>query len=425
MRVRSHTIIVVTLLFASGCASATSPIDLGQPAAPPPPGTMTTDASVRDLEVSVVAPPRRLRRAAGDVLFAEVLINNSGEGPLLLAGAEVLCGTDSLATVAGEALRQNVVLLVEDGDRVSGYQRVPATTGEGDPAEGVRIEAGSLAMLYVAIELDAASEAPESLTFVLSVNDPASRAFGEVRVATDIDGTAPVVIAPPVRGGGWFSANAPSNFSNHRRSVFRIDGDHYLAQRFAIDLVRASPQGETHADEPQSNESYYAWGADVLAVADGVVRAIHDGVPDNTPGGCPNPMDRTAPCDRTAAVPMTSETLAGNTLVLEIAPETFVVYAHLVPGSFQVAEGDRVRTGQVLASLGNSGNSTEAHLHFHLCDRPSVFECQGVAFGLETFVEQRVDPRSGPVGPPEMRRGLMPANHAVLIFPPFPERGGD
>ena len=133
-------------------------------------------------------------------------------------------------------------------------------------------------------------------------------------------------------------------------------------------------------------------------------------------------MDGAAPCDRSTAVPMTTETLAGNTVVLEVGPETFVVYAHLVPDSIAVQPGQQVQVGQVIARLGNSGNSTEPHLHVHVCDRPAVLDCQGIPYGFEVFVEQPVDPQSGPVGRPEMRRGAMPTNMTMVHFPPFPEQ---
>ena len=107
--------------------------------------------------------------------------------------------------------------------------------------------------------------------------------------------------------------------------------------------------------EPK-NEEFLAWGKDALAVADGRVVQIKDGLPENVGG----PMAR--------AVPVDLETVAGNHVVIEIAPAQYAFYAHLQPGSLRVRVGDRVRRGQVVGLVGNSGNSTEPHLHFHIVD---------------------------------------------------------
>jgi murein DD-endopeptidase MepM/ murein hydrolase activator NlpD len=85
------------------------------------------------------------------------------------------------------------------------------------------------------------------------------------------------------------------------------------------------------------------------------------------------------------AVEMSNETVAGNHVVLDLGAGRFAMYAHLRQGSVAVRPGDVVRRGQVLARLGNSGNSTEPHLHFHVADGPSPVDASGRPFVLESF----------------------------------------
>jgi hypothetical protein len=146
-----------------------------------------------------------------------------------------------------------------------------------------------------------------------------------------------------------------------------------LAHRFAIDWVRLHDDGRTLRGDPLKNESYRAFGANVLAVADSTVVAILDGIPENVP----DPVKR--------AVPITPETLGGNYILLDLGDDVFAFYGHLQPGSLTVGKGDQVRRGQVLALVGNTDNSTEPHLHFHLADRASAFDAEGIPFVFSSF----------------------------------------
>ena len=163
-------------------------------------------------------------------------------------------------------------------------------------------------------------------------------------------------LASPLRGAGWVALNGPSNTSGHRRALIAAVGRARIAQRFAIDWLKRGATGRPFEGNPRDNRSYFAYGSDVLAVADAVVARTKDGIPENVPG----PGER--------AVPITNETVAGNHIVLDLGGSQFALYAHLQPGALKVKQGDRVKRGQALGLLGNSGNSTGPHLHFHVCD---------------------------------------------------------
>jgi murein DD-endopeptidase MepM/ murein hydrolase activator NlpD len=186
----------------------------------------------------------------------------------------------------------------------------------------------------------------------------------------------PVVISPPLRGGEWLAANGPSNNSGHRRAMIPVGGGVHIAQRFAIDFVQLREDGRTHTGDPKDNKNYRCYGTDALAVADGVVVAVKDGIPENVPGA------------NSRAVPITLETVGGNHVILDLGNGHFAFYAHLQPGSLKVKQGDKVRRGQVLGLVGNSGNSTEPHLHFHISNANSPLGSEGLPYSFQSFEVQ-------------------------------------
>lgn len=109
-----------------------------------------------------------------------------------------------------------------------------------------------------------------------------------------------------------------------------------------------------------------------VAVADGVVASIKDGIAENVP------------LSPTRAVPITLDTIGGNNVILALGSGRFAFYAHLQPGSLRVKPGDRVRRGQVLGLLGNSGDSDAPHLHFHISDDNSL-ESEGLPYVFDSF----------------------------------------
>jgi murein DD-endopeptidase MepM/ murein hydrolase activator NlpD len=126
------------------------------------------------------------------------------------------------------------------------------------------------------------------------------------------------------------------------------------------------------------NANYYTYGAEALAVADGVVIGIKDGIPENVPQ------------TKARAVPITLETISGNYVLLDIGGGRFASYAHFQPNSLKVKVGDKVKLGQVLGLVGNSGNSDLPHLHFHITNAASTLAAEGVPYVFKSFVMQGV-----------------------------------
>jgi murein DD-endopeptidase MepM/ murein hydrolase activator NlpD len=137
--------------------------------------------------------------------------------------------------------------------------------------------------------------------------------------------------------------------------------------------VKVNPGGKTtFTGDESKNASYAAYGAEALAVADGVVTAVKDGIIENVPQQEP-------------AVPITLDTVAGNHVVVDLGGGYYGMWAHLQPGSVRVKAGDRVKRGQVLGLVGNSGNSTEPHLHFHVTDGASPLGAEGLPYAFPAF----------------------------------------
>ncbi|MGH9685220.1 MAG: M23 family metallopeptidase [Candidatus Acidiferrales bacterium] len=223
--------------------------------------------------------------------------------------------------------------------------------------------------------------------------------------------TGPIVITPPLRGDHWVAANGPSNTSGHRRALIPIDGRAVISQRFAIDWVKLGDDGKTYHGDKLDNKNYYAFGVDALAVADGVVTEVKDGIPLNVPG------------ENSRAVPITLETVGGNHVILNIGNGNFAFYAHLQPGSIRVKLGEKVHRGQVLGLVGNTGNSTEPHLHFHISNASSPLGSEGLPYLLRSFeVEGKgwTWKPSDEKGAPEKHTMEIPTENEVVRFPSAP-----
>jgi len=131
-------------------------------------------------------------------------------------------------------------------------------------------------------------------------------------------------------------------------------------QRFAFDFLGVDEQGETRKGEAQVNEDYFAFGREVLAPADGNVTDVINGVRDNLPGS------------------MNPYSALGNAVFIQHREHEVSILPHLKLGGIRVKVGDKVKRGQVIGLCGNSGNSSEPHLHYHLQNTPVIQDGTGV-----------------------------------------------
>ena len=246
---------------------------------------------------------------------------------------------------------------------------------------------GETGVIFLFPDFGASTVVPHALVNSLDV-EVAGKPATEQRIAIApiaVRRAGAVVIKPPVSGANWLAGNGPSNTSVHRRTIFVIDGEPRIGQRFAIDFVKLGPDGRAYHGDPGRNASYYAYDTPIKAVAAGAIAATLDGVPENTPE---SPEFATA---------LTLANVGGNFIAERIGDGRYVMYAHLKPGSLTVKPGDQVAAGQILAHLGNTGSSTEPHLHLQVCDAPSFLGSNGIPYEFDAYAleKYRIDRKDG------------------------------
>jgi len=175
----------------------------------------------------------------------------------------------------------------------------------------------------------------------------------------------------------WGGRNTQGNY--HRANAL---------QRYAYDFV-IRREGSTHAGTGEENEDYWCEGAPILAPAAGtVVRAVDD-VPENVPGQ------------------MNADQKLGNYVVIDHGNVEYSLFAHLQTGSATVERGDRVAPGARVGACGNSGNSSEPHLHYQLQTGPDFFESESVPAPFHDYL---ADGESVDVGEPARGQTVTPAD---------------
>ncbi|ANJ08311.1 M23 family metallopeptidase [Streptomyces parvulus] len=197
--------------------------------------------------------------------------------------------------------------------------------------------------------------------------------------APDAPGAArePVEVGPPV-SGRWSALNSPADRTPSH-------GVHAYGQTFAIDLVAepgpgARPGFRVLWPLARRNRDFPAFGAPLLAVADATVVRARDTQRDHLSRTSLPALLYLMVLEGSVRELAGARRVIGNHVVLDLGDGTHALYAHVRRGSLAVREGDRVAAGQVLAHCGNSGNSTEPHVHFQLMDGPDPDTARGVPF---------------------------------------------
>jgi murein DD-endopeptidase MepM/ murein hydrolase activator NlpD len=195
-----------------------------------------------------------------------------------------------------------------------------------------------------------------------------------------------------------------------------LNGHTWLAQRYAIDWVQAQNVDGvrmTWRGAEDRNDSYFCYDQPIYSVAAGKVVDMIDGLPENVPHSS------------RYAYPIDLNNAAGNHVVIEIAPHRYVLYAHMRPGTVRVKIGQEVATGDVIGHVGNTGSSTEPHLHMHIDDEPSFLAGNGVPYEFTSLnasgpVDVAVNSNGritfGPIGPQKSFTDDYPANNAFVTF---------
>lgn len=369
---RVIAVLACATALSAGCAGSTeqsidtttSPPAATTTAGAPAPSPAAGPAEATPVVAEVVAAPIPVPATDGKVHLAyELRLTN------VLAQEVTLTSVDVLA--------DDKTLLNLSGDRLGYWTRIIGT-----PIPTTKVGPAQTAIVWLDVALDEGAAVPGQLVHAvgISVPEPMPPLFpgtltenvAPVTVAT----RQPVVISPPLAGPNWLDGNGCCDMGAHRTALNPIDGELWAAERFAIDYVQLNPEGRLFTGDQGRIDSYPYFGADILAVADGPVVAAVDGLPEQVPGNSPTGL--------------ALDQYAGNHIVQDLGDGNYALYAHIKTGAVTVKPGDQLTAGQVIGSVGNTGNSDAPHLHFHVMSTPDPLASNGLPFVLTGF---KVDSR--------------------------------
>jgi hypothetical protein len=344
------------------------------------------------LEMRVPFEPTAFPSTGRTYLAYELYMTNFSNDSLALRRIDVLDaeGSSDRPIAAFEGAELDALL------QPVGVQR------SGEEGGGKRLAPGGSVVVFMWVAFEAGANVPKNLRH--RVVTAGATVEGAV-IGTHHSELK--VLGPPVRGSNWLASDAPSNDvdNHHRRGIFIIDGNALISRRYAIDWTLVE-NGAPFSGDASDKRSYFAYGKPVVAVADAVVVVAVDGLPDNVPGHNTPGHEGFHP-----AVPITMDTVGGNTITLRLGNGQFAYYFHLQPGSLRVKVGDHVRRGQILALIGNSGDSREPHVHFEVTTSSKPEAGEGLPYVIDGY---RVKSEKGW----ESRTREMPLKDLVIDFGP-------
>jgi Peptidase family M23 len=294
---------------------------------------------------------------------------------------------------------------------------------------GMREAAGVLAkstqaLLFLNVTLPQGTTVPGELshrvTIKASAAPPGRQEISEDGGTISIDRQAVAKIGPPLRGDGYISADSCCDATRHTRAAMPINGRVWIAQRYAVDWEQLNASGSIYSGPQEKLESYAIFGKPALAVADAVVESVIEGQPEQTPGKYPTniPLDDAD----------------GNSVILDLGEHRYALYAHLQPGSIKVHRGERVKLGQTLGLVGDSGNSIVPHLHFQVTGGPSSMASNGLPYEIRNFQITGKVPGTAafdksetdgsplpvaPVSPPQNVKDALALDQYIISFKPY------
>jgi Peptidase family M23 len=361
MHPRTRTVAAILgLLTVAGAAC--SPAERSKEATPsapaPAPSKPEVPVAVTPVLAHVVSAPVPAPATDGKTHLAyELALTNTLGQEVTLTSVAVRAGDQSLLTLSGDKL---------------GYW----TRALGNTTPTTKLGPGQAAVVWLDVTVEN-GRVPGDLVHTIDVAIP--KPSPPLFPASMAEEVAPVtvqtrkaaVIAPPLDGPNWLDGNSCCDMTAHRNAMNPLSGGLWAAERFAIDYVQLQPDGMMTTGDVSKLESYPYFGAGIRAVADGPVVAVLDGLPEQVPAKTPT------------GLPL--EQYGGNHIVQDIGDGNYAFYAHLKTGSLKVELGDQLTTGQVIAALGNSGNTDVPHLHFHVMSTPDPLRSDGLPFLVDSF----------------------------------------
>jgi hypothetical protein len=341
-------------------------------------------------------------------LVYELAVTNFSSGDVLMQKVEVLGDGLVLQTLDTVAIATRL--------QPAGLRESSATLAK-----------STHALLFLNVILAPGAPIPHKLSHRVAIQasaaPPGQRDISESGATIAVDREAVIEIGPPLRGEQYISADSCCDAVRHTRAAMPIDGRAWISQRYAVDWEQLTANGTVYTGPREKLESYAIFGQPALAVGDAVVSSVTDGAPEQTPGKYP--------------VNISPAAADGNSVILDLGQHRYALYAHLQPGSIKVHTGERVKLGQVLGLVGDSGNSVVPHLHFQVSNGPSSMASNGLPYEIREFqITGKVSGTTAlektaafdksesdgsplpvtPVSPPEIIKGALPLDQYIISF---------
>jgi hypothetical protein len=433
-----RVLVAAALLLGSACSSpARDTAGSAGSAVPPAPATEGSATAPSGTALAGALPlDQDLEREE----FTPLIIATIGPDPIPVKGTDERFHVAYELTVLNDAPRPAVITEVQtlDGDAAGSpittlsqeavVARIMLTADYPSEVTPVtEIPPGRTAILILEDVYDTLEEVPAAVTHRIAARfgavpsgqgeiankypDQVTQMGGPVVTST----VRPVVIGPPLTGDGWLANNGCCGLNAHRNVMVPLGGRINGGERFAVDWLRvdvsAGPPLVRDGDvatvegDADDNESYLAFGAPVIAVADATVVAVVSDQPEAPP--------------LTILPGLRLDQVTGNYVILDLGNSVYALYAHMKTDSAQVSVGDRVSKGEQIGELGNSGNTSEAHLHFQLMQSPLPFTSDQVPWVIDEFDFVGTASPDGffEVPPPGPRSDVLPLQGSVCNFP--------
>jgi hypothetical protein len=298
----------------------------------------------------------------------DLVVANAFTVPVPLTSLRIFSGGRLLFTLRGGALEEHTLTLA------------------GTPTTTVPLASTVKILVDVVLPQSFGRRAPKRLSEELRYTLPRDAPARTIISSTVIDGPtvrvdrgSPVRIASPVDGAGWLNSSGccADPTSEHRTLLLPANGSFRMPELFAIDWIR-EVGGSFYTGDGSRLTDWPAFGVPVHAAARGVVVRVVNDRPEVPPF---------TTTDENPSVRRPQD-YAGNGVVERIAPGKYAVYVHLQTRSVRVKVGQRLRTGQVIGLLGNTGNTTGPHLHFGVQDGPDILTSNSLPFEIDSFTVQ-------------------------------------
>lgn len=324
------------------------------------PGATLYGQSYRtSIDMRILHQSEPVRIGGGSIVYYEVILTNFSSDTIAFQSLRVVTVRDSalIASFKGQGLKNR-------------FAHIPSVVSK--DADVVQLAPGAVGVLYSEVAVDTLTTTP--IRHILEGTIRSGEKESPMQIQGEswsVDHREPLVLGAPLRKGPWVAIYDPAWVRGHRRVIYTTEGKARIPGRFAIDFILVNEKGQYANGSEDVIANWYGYGADVLAVADGMVVTVRNDFPESET------------ISAHAAVP--AEKATGNYIVLDIGNNRFAFYEHLKPRSIRVKPGQKIRKGEVIASLGFTGQTTGPHLHFHVADRHAALGAEGIPFVFERF----------------------------------------